>query len=54
MKNEDKKMVSEIQHQSNRWTYLGTGMTHPRFLAAIGKLNIEQRKRVENVSPVFC
>ena len=43
-----------IQHQANRWTYLGSGMTHPRFLATLEKLSPAQRRRVEEVSPVFC
>jgi hypothetical protein len=43
-----------IQHQANRWTYLGSGMTHPKFLATLEKLSPVQRKRIEDVSPVFC
>jgi hypothetical protein len=43
-----------IQHQANRWTYLGSGMTHPRFLATLEKLSPAQRRRIEEVSPVFC
>ncbi len=43
-----------VQHQANRWTYLGTGMTHPKFLETIGKLNPQQRKRLEEIAPVFC
>jgi hypothetical protein len=43
-----------IQHQANRWTYLGSGMTHPRFLSTVGKLGAAQRRRIEEVSPVFC
>lgn len=27
------------QHPANRWTYLGTGMAHPNFLATIGALS---------------
>jgi hypothetical protein len=42
------------QHQANRWTYLGTGLTHPKFLETLGKLSAEQRKRVEEIAPVFC
>lgn len=42
------------QHQANRWTYLGTGLTHPKFLETLGKLSAEQRKRVEEVAPAFC
>lgn len=44
----------EKQHQANRWTYLGTGMTHPRFLETVERLSPEQRKRLEAVAPVFC
>lgn len=43
-----------IQHQANRWTYLGSGLTHPKFLATLEKLSPAQRRRIEDVSPVFC
>ncbi len=43
-----------VQHQANRWTYLGTGMTHPNFLATLENLSPEARKRVEQVAPAFC
>ncbi|HKX84423.1 MAG TPA: hypothetical protein VJL58_09400, partial [Pyrinomonadaceae bacterium] len=43
----------EVQHQANRWTYLGTGMNHPRFLSTIEKLDPAQRKRIEAVAPMF-
>lgn len=42
-----------IQHQANRWTYLGTGMTHPKFLATLEKLSSAQRERIEEVAPMF-
>lgn len=42
------------QRQAMRWTYLGTGMTHPNFLATIGKLSPASRKRLEDVAPLFC
>lgn len=44
----------DVQHQANRWTYLGTGMTHPRFLETMGKLSPDQWKRIEGVAPAFC
>ena len=43
-----------IQHQSNRWTYIGSGMIHSKFLATLEKLSPTQRKRIEEVAPVFC
>jgi hypothetical protein len=33
-----------IQEQANRWTYLGSGMAHPNFLATLGKLNPASKK----------
>jgi hypothetical protein len=42
------------QHQSNRWTYIGTGLTHPKFLETLGRLSPAQRARIETVAPMFC
>ncbi len=43
-----------VQLQANRWTYLGSGMTHKRVLATLGNLSPAARKRVEEVAPAFC
>ena len=43
-----------VQHQALRWTYLGSGMTHPKFLAALGALSANLRARVESTAPAFC
>ena len=37
-----------------RWTYLGSGMKHPRFLATLGRLSPAERRRVEDAAPNFC
>lgn len=50
----ERKEFIGVQHQANRWTYLGTGMTHPNFLKTLGYLSEEQRKRIEEIAPVFC
>jgi hypothetical protein len=42
-----------VQQQANRWTYLGTGMTHPKFLEVVGNLSSEQKMRIEEIAPVF-
>jgi hypothetical protein len=42
------------QIQANRWTYLGSGMTHERVLATLEALSPAARKRIEEVAPVFC
>jgi len=42
------------QLRANRWTYLGTGMTHERVLETLEWLTPKARQRVESVSPAFC
>jgi hypothetical protein len=43
-----------VQRQANRWTYLGSGMTHPKVLETLEGLHPKARKRVETVSIAFC
>jgi hypothetical protein len=43
-----------VQQQALRWTFLGSGMTHPRFLATLEEIAPAARKRVEQIAQVFC
>ncbi|HEX5875455.1 MAG TPA: hypothetical protein VFY60_12475 [Pyrinomonadaceae bacterium] len=43
-----------MQLRANRWTYLGTGMTHERVLETLESLTPRARQRIESISPVFC
>ena len=52
-KDEREKFIS-VQHQANRWVYIGTGMTHPKFLETLEQLNSAQRMRIEEIAPAFC
>ena len=36
-----------------RWTYLGTGMTHPNFLATVEQISPEAREGIEKMAPAF-
>jgi len=40
------------QHQANRWTYLGSGMTHPQFVEVLSGLGTAA-SRIAAVAPVF-
>jgi len=42
------------QHQALRWTYLGSGMTHPNFTQTLGAISPAGRQRVAAVAPAFC
>ena len=37
-----------------RWTYLGTGMTHPNFLASVEAIKPAARQQIEAMAPAFC
>lgn len=50
---EREKFIVE-QIQANRWSYLGSGMTHPIFLATLGDLMPEARTQIEEIAPAFC
>jgi len=43
-----------VQRQANRWTYLGTGMTHEKVLETLESLTPKARQRVESISQAFC
>jgi hypothetical protein len=51
---EERAQFERVQHQANRWTFIGSGMTHPNVLATIGALSATARRRIEDVAPAFC
>ena len=50
----EKKEFRRVQLRANRWTYLGSGMTHGKVLATLESLTQKARQRVESISPAFC
>jgi hypothetical protein len=48
------EIFGQFQLQASRWTYLGSGMMHPRFLSTLEALGPEHRQRVEAIAPAFC
>jgi hypothetical protein len=50
----EREEFRRVQRQANRWTYLGSGMTHAKVLETFGALSPAARARVESVSPAFC
>jgi hypothetical protein len=42
------------QQQALRWTYLGSGMTHPKFAATLAAMSPAARDRIAAVAPAFC
>ena len=47
------KVFLERQLQSNRWTYIGSGMVNQKFLQTMDRLGADQRKRIDQAAPIF-
>jgi hypothetical protein len=50
----DREAFLAVQHQALRRTYLGSGMTHPRFRATVGAVSPAALARIDAVAPAFC
>src|SRR5262245_57082174 len=50
----EQERFRSIQTQAIRWTYLGSGMTHPNFLETVGDLSPAARGQIEEMAPAFC
>ena len=51
---EERERFAEAQTKALRWTFIGSGITHPQFLATVGKLGAGLREKLEAVGPAFC
>lgn len=50
---DEKNRFLRIQHQAMRWTFLGSGMTHPQVTAAIRKISPKAVGRMAELVPMF-
>jgi len=50
----EREKFVQVQTRANRFTYLGSGMTHPNFQAVLQSLSPELKKRIEEIAPLFC
>jgi hypothetical protein len=50
----DRTRFLEVQHQANRWTYIGSGMSHRKFLETLGELDAESWRMIEEAAPAYC
>src|SRR5690606_34509629 len=46
--------LHDQQHQASRWTFLGSGMAHPRFRATVAQLSSSLVDRLDAVAPAFA
>jgi hypothetical protein len=50
----ERKEMFEAVLKGMRWTYLGTGMTHPNFLASVEAIKPAERPQIEAMASAFC
>ena len=50
----EREEMTKAMIKGMRWTYLGTGMTNPNFLAAVEAIKPEARAQIESMAPAFC
>jgi hypothetical protein len=50
----EREQMSQAVLKGMRWTYLGTGMTHPNFLDTVESIKPEARAQIEAMAPAFC
>lgn len=43
----------QAQHQAQRWTYLGSGMSHPNFLATVRAIAPGAEEKLAQLAPTF-
>ena len=51
---EDREAIEAQQHQAARWTYIGSGMVHERFVSTLEQLSPKIAAKIAAVAPVFA
>lgn len=51
---EEQATFRRVQHRSQRWTFIGAGMTHPRFTAVLADLGADEKCRVARAAVLYC
>ncbi len=50
----EQEQVRKAQQKAMRWTFLGSGLTHEKFLGTLERLHPSARARIEEITPAFC
>lgn len=53
LNDDERARFVEVQHQANRWTYIGSGMSHPKFLETLGGVSESGRRMIEQANSTF-
>lgn len=50
----ERDRFTELQLQAMRWTFIGSGMTHPNFLVSLEHLQPGASQRMKQIAAAFC
>lgn len=53
LNDDERARFIEVQHQANRWSYIGSGMSHPKFLETLGQISPDGRRMIEQAAPTY-
>jgi hypothetical protein len=51
---DDREAIEAQQHQAARWTYIGSGMVHERFVETLQSLSPNAARRIAEAAPAFA
>jgi hypothetical protein len=51
---DEREAITVQQHQALRFTYLGSGLVHPKFRATLGEISPEGLARIDAAAPAFA
>jgi hypothetical protein len=51
---DDREAIETQQHQAGRWTFIGSGMVHERFVGTLQTLSPRAAARVAEAAPLFA
>jgi hypothetical protein len=51
---ENREEIEAQQHQAARWTYIGSGLVHERFISTLNDISPNAARRLAEVAPVFA
>ncbi len=50
---DDREAIKAQQHQAARWTYIGSGMVHERFVGTLEAISPKAAARIAEAAPLF-
>jgi len=49
----ERRRFTDVQHQAQRWTFIGSGMSHPNFRATVSAIAPDFHDRLTQIASVF-